>query len=307
MRNQLALVARSIPPAYVVEFTGSKNATRRDIARLKDSTRHFFYTALALLAPPLASAQAGPPFLTNDPGTPGSANWEINLGSMQTISRGTASYQLPQIDLNFGVGDRIQLTYEVPYVVQPSDRHPTQSGWSNGYPGVKWRFLDEGENGWQMSTFPQVEMSASLLARQKGIAEPGPRYLLPLEITKAIGPLDFDFEAGYFVAGHGPRERILGFVSGRQVTERLELDAEIYYDRAVDATPHYTTLDLGGRYKLTGGLIALFMLGRSTSGFSDGQPEFIGYIGIQLLLSNYGRTFASEKSVPYRLPVSSDR
>jgi len=59
-----------------------------------------------------ARAQAGPPFLTNDPGTPGNANWEINLGSMQTIARGVSSYQVPQIDLNFGVGDRIQLTYE---------------------------------------------------------------------------------------------------------------------------------------------------------------------------------------------------
>lgn len=216
---------------------------------------------------------------------------------MQTISRGTASYQVPQIDLNYGLGDRIQLTYEVPYVVQTSDRQPMQSGWSNGYPGVKWRFLDEGEDGWQMSTFPQVETGASLLARQRGIAEPGPRYLLPFEITKTIGPLNLDFEAGYFVAGHRPRERILGFVAGRPVTERLELDAEIYDDRAVDATPHYTTLDFGGRYKLTSGLIALIMVGRSINGFSDGQPELTGYLGIQILLSNYRRTFTPEKSV----------
>src|ERR1019366_9875597 len=99
-----------------------------------------------------AHAQAGPPFLTNDPGTPGNANWEINLGSMQTISRGVSSYEVPQIDLNFGLGDRIQLTYEVPYVLQSSSGQPVQSGWSNGYPGLKWRFLDEGEDGWQMST-----------------------------------------------------------------------------------------------------------------------------------------------------------
>jgi hypothetical protein len=65
-----------------------------------------------------AHAQAGPPFMTNDPGTPGIANWEINLGSMQTISRGVSAYEAPQIDLNFGHGDRIQLTYQVPSRVQ---------------------------------------------------------------------------------------------------------------------------------------------------------------------------------------------
>jgi hypothetical protein len=135
--------------------------------------------ALTLHIAGSAHAQAGPPFLTNDPGTPGNANWEINLGSMQTISRGVSSYEVPQIDLNFGLGDRIQLTYEVPYVLQSSGGQPVQSGWSNGYPGLKWRFLDEGEDGWQMSTFPQVETGASMRARQKGIAAPGPRYLLP--------------------------------------------------------------------------------------------------------------------------------
>jgi hypothetical protein len=246
--------------------------------------------AVFVLCPAGARAQAGPPFLANDPGTPGNANWEINLASMQTIARGVSSYQVPQIDLNFGVGDRVQLTYEVPYVLQTSAGRPLESGWSNGYPGLKWRFLDQGEDGWQMSTFPQVETGASLLARQKGIAVPGPRYLLPLEVTKKVGPLDVDFEAGYYVAGHGPKERILGLVAGRSVTERLEFDAEIYDDRAYDAAPHSTTLDLGGRYKLRTGVIALFMAGRSIDGFGSGQPQFIGYVGVQILLSNFGRT-----------------
>src|SRR5580658_9237408 len=108
-------------------------------------------TVAALLAAPwlpsIVCAQAGPPFLTNDPGTPGNANWEINLASAQTIARGTSSYQVPQIDLNFGLGERIQLTYEVPYVLQTASGQPSASGWGNGYPGVKWRLLDQGEDG----------------------------------------------------------------------------------------------------------------------------------------------------------------
>ena len=247
--------------------------------------------AVSVLSPGNARAQAGPPFLTNDPGTPGNADWEINLASMQTITRGVSSYQIPQIDLNFGVGDRIQLTYEVPYILQTHTGQPLASGWGNGYPGVKWRFLDQGDEGWQMSTFPQVETGGSPQARQNGIAEAGPRYLLPIEVTRKIGPLDVDFEAGYYVAGHGPRERIFGLAAGRPVTERLELDGEIYDDRAYGAAPHSTTLDLGGRYKLRTGMIALFMVGRSVNGFGLGQPEFMGYFGVQFLLSNYGRTF----------------
>ncbi len=235
-----------------------------------------------------AAAQAGPPFLTNDPGTPGNANWEINIASMQIITRGAASYQVPQLDLNFGVGDRVQLTYEIPYVLQSNDGGAYQSGWSNAFPGVKWRFLDQGEDGWQASIFPQVETGTPASARDKGIAVPGPRYLLPLEVTHKLGPLDVDFEAGYYVGGHGQRERIFGLVAGRSVTERLELDAELYDDRAADAQPRSTTLGIGGRYKLSRSFIALFMAGRSVVGFAAGQPEFMGYIGVQCLLSNYG-------------------
>jgi hypothetical protein len=45
---------------------------------------------------------------------------------------------------------------------------------------------------------------------------------------------------------------------------------------------------------LTRSFIALFMAGRSIDGFGGGQPEFMGYIGIQILLSDYGRSLNTE-------------
>ncbi len=255
--------------------------------------RALYLLACLVLGERAVHAQGGPPFLTNDPGTPGNANWEINLASMQTITRGASSYQVPQIDLNFGVGDRIQLTFEIPYVLQ-SGGGGLQSGWSNGYPGIKWRFLNQGEDGWQMSTFPQLETGGSELARQKGIAVAGPRLLLPFEVTRKVGSFNLDFEAGYYFPGNSPKERIFGFAAGRSVNDRLELDSEIYDDRVYDSSQHSTTLDIGGRYKLRTGVIALFMAGRSINGISNGQPEFMGYLGVQILLSDYGRRFTSD-------------
>jgi hypothetical protein len=248
----------------------------------------------AVLLPRVAHADAGPPYLTNDPGTPGNDNWEINLASMQSIERGQASYQVPQIDLNFGLGDRIQLSYEIPYVVQTSTGQPQASGWSNAYPGVKWRFLDQGEGGWQAAVFPQLETAGSAPARRDGIAVDGPRLLLPLEVAKTIGPLNFNFEAGYFLPWHRPEERILGGVAGRPVTPRLELDAELYNDHVMGTSPNITTLDFGGRYKLQRGFILLFMAGRGLGGDSNGQVQFMGYLGVQILLSNYGRTLSAD-------------
>ena len=42
------------------------------------------------------------------------------------------------------------------------------------------------------------------------------------------------------------------------------------------------------------GFNLLFMAGRSLGGNSEGQVEFMGYLGIQVLLSNYGRTLSEE-------------
>jgi hypothetical protein len=233
----------------------------------------------------VALAQGGPPYLTNDPGTPGDHAWEINLAAMPSLARGSASYQVPQIDINYGVGDRIQLTYEVPYVLERVDGRPSTGGWGNGYPGFKWRFLDRGEQGWQMAIFPQLETGGSMEMQRRGIAGPGPRLFLPVEVAHSVGPLALDFEAGYYFSRNGARERILGLVAGHSMTERLELDAEIYDDRAYGAPPHATTLDLGGRYKLRRNLIALFMAGRSVNGTDEGQPRLMAYLGIQILLN----------------------
>jgi hypothetical protein len=244
--------------------------------------------AAAALVPGTVRAQAGPPFLTNDPGTPGRGNWEINVGSAQTVSRAGGSYQVPQLDLNFGLGDRLQLTYQIPYLIDTPDGGPRQSGWSNAFPGIKWRFLDRGEEGWQISTFPQVETAVSAHAEERGVAAPGPRFFLPIEASRKLGPVDVDVEAGYYWPRRGIHERVLGLVAGHSFSDRLELDAELYDDRASEGGPRYTLLDMGGRFKLSRDFIALFMAGRSVTGTGGGQPEFNGYLGIQILLSHHG-------------------
>ena len=247
--------------------------------------------ALALCASELAWGDAGPPYLTNDPGTPGAGNWEINVATMQTLVHGSAAYQLPQLDVNFGLGERVQLTYQAAYVLESRTGAALSSGWTNAYPGVKWRFYDQGEGGWQLSTFPQFETAGARSAQQRGIAEPGSRLLLPFEAARTAGTFTVDFEAGYYV--QGPPERILGLVIGRPVTSRLELEAELYNDHVLGTRPDALTLDVGGRYRIASAFILLFMAGRSVDG-AAGQPQFMGYLGLQILLSHYGLKLGGE-------------
>jgi hypothetical protein len=250
---------------------------------------------IALTAWCSARGGAGPPFLTNDPGTPGNGNWEINIAAVQTTLPGVSSLQIPQLDINYGVGDRVQLTWEAPYVVQSSSGERQVSGWGNANPGVKWRFLDQGEDGWQLSTFPMWQTSGSPATRQNGIATAGPRLFLPLEVARRVGSLMVNLEVGAYIPVHGDHEHIIGLVVGRPLTSRLELDAELYDDHVRSAAPDVTTLDVGGRFKLHRAFYLLFMAGRSLRGNASGQVEFMGYCGVQILLSDYGRRLAPEE------------
>jgi hypothetical protein len=117
---------------------------------------------------------------------------------------------------------------------------------------------------------------------------------LPFEAARKFGAIDLDAEAGYYFPKQGLKERIIGLVAGHSFSDGLELDAELYDDRAIGAAPRYTLLDLGGRYRLTPGIIALFMAGRSVTGSGGGGPTFNGYFGVQILLKDYGRSLASE-------------
>jgi hypothetical protein len=113
---------------------------------------------------------------------------------------------------------------------------------------------------------------------------------MPVEAATKLGVVDLDMEAGYYFPKRGPREEIFGLVAGHTFAERFDLAAELYRDHPLSPlSTSATTLDLGGRYKLSRGLIALFMAGRGVGG----DPQFIGYFGIQILLSDYGRSLAS--------------
>src|ERR1035438_2438432 len=110
--------------------------------------RHIaLFWALMTLGSSIVLAQGGPPYYTNDPGTPGNKNWEINFGYMPFLYSGQSVAHIPDVDINFGVGDRIQLTYESAWLRVHNPSQPVKYGLGQDQLGVKWRFYDTGERG----------------------------------------------------------------------------------------------------------------------------------------------------------------
>lgn len=237
--------------------------------------------ALALGSLP-AFAQGGPPMQTDDPGTPGNHNWEINVAYTVDRRTGLNTYSAPILDINYGVGPRLQLKYQVPYVLQGTDGGPLESGLGKSLAGVKWRFYQNDKYQLNVSTYPQLEFNNPTDSVVRGLADPGTRFLLPFEFTKNVRRLELDAEVGTWFSDNGVDGHVLGFALGHQMTRSLELLAEVYRltDRA-PGTEFATDYGLGGRYELHKGVLFIFEAGRGFSGPAGQQPKFIGYFGLQ--------------------------
>ena len=237
-----------------------------------------------LFAATSAYAQGGPPYYTNDPGTPGNLNWEINLGYMPFFYSNQSVSHTPDVDINFGVGERIQLTYESAWLRVQNPFSTTKFGLGQSNPGVKWRFYDAGESGLSVSVFPQAFLNNPNHAVRRGITPPSQSFLLPFEFSKKFGPVDVDYEIGYQAVHRGPDGWITGLVLGHEFTKKFELDMEVYSQGTFHPSQYQPTIDFGGRYKIHSPVILLFMAGRALEPTRTNQTYFLGYFGLQFLL-----------------------
>lgn len=237
---------------------------------------------LLVLFCPRAFAQGGPPYYSNDPGTPGNLQWEINLGYMPFLYPNSSISHTPDVDINFGLGDRLQLTYENAWlrVANPS---PAKFGLGQDQLGFKWRFYDK-DSGFAVSLFPQLSINNPNNSVERGITPRGASLILPLEFAKKLGPIDLNWEAGYNLVHRGPDGWLAGVVVGHEFTKNLELDAESYSTGTFHASTDQETLEGGLRYKIHPPVILLLMAGRSVQTAGTTQPYFVGYFGLQFLL-----------------------
>jgi len=231
-----------------------------------------------------ARAQGGPPYYTNDPGTPGHLNWEINLAYMPFLYSNQSISHTPDVDINFGIGDRIQLTYENAWLRVQKPSSTTKYGLGQSNPGVKWRFYDAGGSGLSISIFPQFFVNNPNDSVRRGITPASDAFLLPFEFSRKFGPIQMDYEIGYQFVHQGANGWISGIVVGHDFTPKLEADVELYSQGAFHPSAAEPTIDVGARYKLHQPVILLFMAGRSLEPTRSDQSYFVGYFGVQILL-----------------------
>ena len=227
-------------------------------------------------------AQGGPPLITDDPGTPGDGNWEINIAITAEKRRTERSYEIPILDINYGLGDRVQLKYEVPWLALDERGEHTKDGIGNSVFGLKWRFFDQDTDDIDMSVYPQLEFDNYHSSINRGLVDKGMEFVLPIQLQKSWGAISLNPELGYVFREYNEHKWIYGLAMGYQASSNLELLAEISGFTGQDFEDDELVFNVGARWELSETRALLISAGRSFRDSASGEPEFLIYTGIQL-------------------------
>jgi hypothetical protein len=237
-------------------------------------------TALLFTAP-LARAQGSPPLITDDTGTPSKGHWEINVGVSTERRPGERHSEFPLVDLNYGIGERLQIKYEVPFIKVHADGEDEVSGFGNSEVGLKWRFYDAGEKGLSLSIYPQWEFNnPRSSAADRGLAEHGSAIILPIQFEKEVGPLTLVGEIGREFRRDGD-SWLYGIAVGHDFTDRLAIGVELVGVADEHLSRSVLIANLGVTVGLTESTSLMVSVGRELHNHAEPRASMIGYIGIQ--------------------------
>ncbi|MBI4584350.1 MAG: hypothetical protein HY717_10050 [Planctomycetes bacterium] len=244
-----------------------------------------FLASLAWLASPPLAGQGGPPLITDDTGTPGDGVWEINLAAAAVKRQALWELEAPLADFNYGVGESVQLKLEVPWVTVHRDGEGTKNGLGNTVLGVKWRFLDEESHGVSTSIYPQVEFNSPTSSAERGVVEEGMELFLPLQLQRSFGSFSLNPEVGFALIEKGEEEWVFGLAAGYEaIAETFEILGEVHVVAESDFGADELVFNFGLRWRFWDPLALIFSAGRSLRDSAGGEPEFLAYLGLQVIL-----------------------
>ncbi len=253
---------------------------------MKYPAYYFSVFAFFLLATQ-AWGQAGPPLITDDPGTPGSNKWEINFAVTSETNDSEKRIEAPLADINYGVGEHIQLKYEVPFVITKNEENDTKkSGFDRSIAGVKWRFLDKEDSGIAISTYPQYTFKSPVSESiRNSDTETAHEFLLPIELEQSSGKWDFNQEVGYRFIESLTSQYMYGVALTYNFSETVAALGELHGDAINDWSDSDLLFNVGVVYNVSHPLTLLASVGRSLRDFgNDDSHRTLGYIAVQLHL-----------------------
>ena len=220
--------------------------------------------------------------ITDDPGTPGDGKWENNFAIAFEHRPDETSYDVSAIDLNYGLGERIQLTLQTAPVLLKRSGHGLIGGIGGTEAAVKWRFFDQATSGFDMSMFPRAIFNVTQTSVRRGLAEDGTKFQIPFQTAKAFGRLHVDAEFGPRMSTVGRSQWLYGIVCGFDLAKPTMLMAELHDESRMNFSRDVLTLNFGLHHEFTENYILILSMGHELRS-ADQPTALIGYFGMQFV------------------------
>jgi len=245
-----------------------------------DYSRTLFVSLLSSVSLTL-SLNAGPPLITDDPDTPGPNHWEINLAATMEKFDSEWGWELPLLDINYGVGERIQLKYEVPWILVDGDGQEHKSGLGNSEFGIKWRFLDQESSGIAISTYPQFSFNSLRSSVDREIVDDGSEFVLPFQIARTFGAAFVYVEVGYAWLEHLSDEWAYGIAVEYEIGETFKLLGEFHGVAEQGFQNDELLFNLGFKWHFHENVALMGSTGQSLREPEGDEQFIVSYLGFQ--------------------------
>jgi hypothetical protein len=230
---------------------------------------------------PTARAQGGPPFITDDPDTPGANNWEINGAVIGAQNHRHWDLAAPDLDINYGWGEHVQLKVDVNWASNVASDGRLISGFGATDFGVKWRFLDQDKSGFALSVYPQLLTNLVPSSATRGLTTDDREFFLPAEFSTEYGAFQFDAELGRNFVQRGPDAWIGGVIVAHTCAPALECGIELHgrlIGRQIEPLANF-----GVHWTVAKRLVILAAVGREFGTNFNDHEGFLIYLGTQFL------------------------
>jgi hypothetical protein len=213
------------------------------------------------------SAEAGPPFRTDDPEPVETGHYEFYTFMAGThVIDGTGGVG-PAFEFNYGIIPDGQFHIIVPAAFNIPTDGPKSFGYGDTELGFKYRFIQEDKDGWRpmVGIFPMLVLPTGDFDRGLGLGHA--RLFLPLWLQKSWGDWQTYGGGGYYINQDnmvGDKNYwYAGWQLQRKVAENLTLGGEVYYQTATSIfLKDSAGFNLGGIYDLDEHNHILFSAGR---------------------------------------------
>jgi hypothetical protein len=237
--------------------------------------------ALLLLGLQATTAQAGPPYETDDPEPVDFGHWEFYLATQPRLDHAGLNSTAPHIEINCGALPNLQLHSLLPMTYNRPSHGPAHWGLGDIELGAKLRFVQETSHRPMIGIFPFLELPTG--DASKGLGTGHTRAFFPIWLQKGFGPWTSYGGGGYWLnPGSGNRNWwFAGWQVQRRLAEFASLGVEIVHATADRSDGRQDTrLSLGLVVDFSGLHHLLISAGRSVVGDTRVQV----YVAYQITL-----------------------